>query len=132
MGIYEGVIPEPDAELCNTWSARAENGSGELNDLMLTLEPDGSAEYVYAIGGVLTERFLGQWIMQDSVLTLDMYGGSALFLEADEAYDAEMTFEWEMSGGNLVLTHIKGAPLISGTEGQSIVFEPAFAPVEWE
>jgi len=112
-----------DSEACGNWMATAEDGEGNERTLLLSLGKDGRAEYSYGDSASETiEMFKGNWYDDGGMLSLELTGGPA---ETEGAYEMYSSFEYELSEGNLILTHSDGGSLLYDTYGMKFVFEPA-------
>jgi len=114
--------PVTDAAFCGTWQGYESDGDGELYALLLTLNPDGTAEYKYGYQYTEpNETFRGTWEESDGVITLDMTGGPQGY---EDFYDTTIRFEWEIDNDPsqpdtyLFVLHIAdSSPFLYGGEG---------------
>lgn len=116
------VDPVPDAVFCGTWKCYEGNGNDDMYALILTLNPDGTAEYKYGYtNSDALESFSGTWVADDDIITLELYGGP---VEFENFYDTTIKFYWEIDDDpmiyerGLIVRHIaESSPFIYGGEG---------------
>ena len=118
----------PDAAFCGSWVGFKNDGNGEERILILYLEADGYASYVYGIGNSeILEKFTGTWKLLDGdILKLELEGGVPESVDdptIHEPYECNPSFEWEITAKGLALTHIDGDEILFGTKGNTFEFE---------
>ncbi len=121
MGMF-AVDPQPDAVFCGTWKCYEGNGNDDMYALVLTLNPDGIAEYKYGYpNSDALESFTGTWTLDGDMITLDLIGGP---VEFENFYDKTICFKWEIDNDpqiddiGLIVRHISdSSPFVFGGEG---------------
>lgn len=117
----------PDDVFCGNWSCLANDGMGEERTLSLTIEPDGSAKYIYGIGnGMILEWFEGSWSVDDDIITLNLTGGPIDNMDDLNVHDPRQcnaSFEWEITTEGLTLRHVDGDNILYDTKGDTFNFE---------
>ncbi len=130
MPQFNAVDPVPDSVFCGTWFCEARDGNNDIRTMILSLYPDGGAEYSYGIGNSeILEFFAGTWSDNGTMLTLDMHGGPVSTEGAGlsgDTYDTTVHLEWHMTAEGLELTHIAGNVLLYGTENDTFVFSSMY------
>ncbi len=134
LAIYYGFADGADPIYCGEWFCEAADGDGNLKAMMLSLYPDGSAEYLYGIGNSEVEEiFGGDWYYDSDrdMILLDMVGGpppqyDGVEFSDTEVYELKCGFKWDMDyrddGTYLCLTHEEGNSILFGKNGAAFEF----------
>ena len=118
-----GMTTVADSAACGKWKTLAEDGEGIASLLLLWLKEDGKAEYSYVTStGETLEQFEGEWYDDGGIVSVEMTGGPA-GTGSGVPYELISSFEYEISEGKLILTHIDGSAILNGTYGHVFEFE---------
>lgn len=107
--------------LCASWLGDVRDANDVEFALLLYIHESG--EVRFAFGNTETEMselYTGTWEIDGNLLKLRMKGGKLGY--AEEVFEKNCDFEWEMFSGVVDLHHIGGDPLMPGTEGETIQF----------
>ena len=127
FSVYLDLPPMGIPDFTGTWAAfDVGNSNGDLYTCCIEFDQQGTVDFFYyETAGDILERFTGTTgDNDDDTVTLDLYltGGAALD-SGESAYGRIGTFRMEMPDENtLYITNLTGDPLLTGQEGQTILF----------